>query len=232
MWSEVAAGVGGAWLVPDLPGHGPEPVVPWDVEVARLTGFLVMAPPPRLLLGYSMGGRLALAVALAEPALLDGLVLVAASPGIADDEQRRERAAADETLAAHIEEAGVAAFVEEWLAREMFAGLKRRGEAWLEQDRARRTTNTAAGLAGALRSLGPGAQPWLGERLGEFEKPVRLVVGAEDRRYLDVAGEMEAWLPNGQMILVPESGHAVVGEQPDAVAGAVMGLLGESGGIG
>ncbi len=232
MWGEVAAGVGEEWMAPDLPGHGPEPVVPWEVEVARLSGFLVMAPPPRALVGYSMGGRLALATALAEPGLLDGLVLISASAGIADDGERERRAAADEALAVRIEEIGVQAFVEEWLEREMFAGLRRRGEAWAAEDRERRSTNEAAGLAGALRSLGPGAQPWLGGRLGELEMPVRLVVGAGDPSYVDLAAQMETGLSRGRVITVPEVGHSVIGEQPEAVAEVIGGLLQELGGLG
>ncbi len=232
MWEEVAAGIDEDWIAPDLPGHGPEPVVPWEVEVARLAGFLAMAPPPRLLVGYSMGGRLALATALAQPGLLDGLVLVSASAGIADDGERQRRVAADETLAGHIEEIGVEAFVEEWMDRDMFAGLRRRGEAWVVEDRALRNTNGAAGLAGALRSLGAGAQPWLGGRLGELELPVLLVVGAEDRCYAETAAAMEEGLPGGRVVRVPEAGHAVVGERPEAVADAVAALLGDLGGVG
>ena len=95
MWAEVAAEVGGEWLTPDLPGHGAEPPVPWEAAAARLAGLLAVLPRPRILAGYSMGGRLALAVAVAAPDLVDGLVLISAgivgggratgSKGIKDD---------------------------------------------------------------------------------------------------------------------------------------------------
>jgi 2-succinyl-6-hydroxy-2,4-cyclohexadiene-1-carboxylate synthase len=146
---------------------------------------------------------------------------VSASPGIAGNDEREERREADRALADHIEDVGVASFVDEWLARPMFAGLEGRGEAWRVADRAMRTSNRAEGLAGALRSLGPGCQPWLGPRLGALRLPVLLIVGERDRRYVDLARLMADELRSAETVVVGGAGHAVVGEDPEAVAAAI-----------
>jgi len=129
---------------PDLPGHGDSAVSP---DLGSALGWLeeVAGAGPRPLLGYSMGGRLALQFALARPDLVSALVLVSASPGIADAGLRTERRSADAELADRIGEVGVDAFVDEWLARPMFAGLEHRGREWRAADRAMRCTNTATG---------------------------------------------------------------------------------------
>jgi 2-succinyl-6-hydroxy-2,4-cyclohexadiene-1-carboxylate synthase len=100
-----------------------------------------------------MGGRHALRLALDRPDLVERLVLIGASPGLADTGEREQRRAADDALATHLEQIGVAAFVDEWLAQPIFAGLP-----VAAQFRDERRTNTAAGLAASLRLAGAGAQ--------------------------------------------------------------------------
>lgn len=220
-WSEVAAAVGGNWHLPDLPGHGTEPVVPWDAAVARVAGFLAGMPAPRVLAGYSQGGRLALAAALEAPDLADRLILVSAGPGIGDARRRAERRAEDEALAGRIEQVGVEAFLEEWARRPLFAGLGARGPEWLARDREERLTNTAPGLAGALRSLGQGAMPYLGDRLTELRVPTLLVTGEQDAAYTAPAREMEGRILQSRLAVIPGAGHALLGECPEAVADAI-----------
>ena len=220
-WAEVAGAVGGDWLLPDLPGHGAEPVVPWEAAVARIGGFLAALPPPRVLAGYSFGGRLALAAALDSPHLVDRLVLVSAAPGIADDAERRRRRGSDAALADRIGKIGVEAFVAEWMERPMFSGLGARGPEWVARDRASRATNTPAGLAGALETLGQGAQPYLGERLAALQIPVLLLAGARDAGYAALATEMAARIPAGRAEILPGAGHPLLGEAPTAVATSI-----------
>lgn len=218
MWGEVAALVPGEWAAPDLPGHGGRPPCSWDEAVAWVGGLLGGAARPLCLAGYSMGGRLALAAALAHPGRVDRLALVSASAGIADPVERERRRAEDAAMAGHIEDIGVGAFVDEWLARPLFAGLEVRSPGWRMADRSARMGSTPACLAGALRLLGQGAQPYLGDRLGGLPMPVLLVAGTGDPRYAALAGEMAAGIPHATVVLVPGAGHAVVGERPVDVA--------------
>jgi 2-succinyl-6-hydroxy-2,4-cyclohexadiene-1-carboxylate synthase len=227
MWAEVAAAVGGEWVMPDLPGHGEEPACGWREAVAGIGARLARMEASRCLVGYSMGGRLALAAALAHPGLVDRLVVVSAGPGLASAGERRRRRARDRELAAHIEEVGMPAFAREWLARPMFAGLQRRPPARRAADLAARAGNRAEGVAEALRRLGQGAQPYLGGRLGELRMPVLLVGGEDDAEYLGVADAMAARIPRAVVTEVPGAGHSVVGERPAEVAAALAAWLAE-----
>jgi 2-succinyl-6-hydroxy-2,4-cyclohexadiene-1-carboxylate synthase len=217
MWDEVAALAGGDWVAPDLPGHGGRPACSWQEAVGIVAGLLGAAPA-RCLVGYSMGGRLALAVALDHPDQVDRLALLSSAPGLADAEARRRRAEEDLALADHIEEAGVAAFLDEWLDGPWFGGGQAPPAKWRAAERAARLGNTAAGLAGALRLLGQGAQPYLGDRLGELGMPVLLVAGADDQRYAALARSMGERIPRAEVALVAGAGHALVGERPREVA--------------
>lgn len=222
MWAEVASLVGGEWVTPDLPGHGGEPPRDWGEAVAGIGARLAATEAPRCLVGYSMGGRLALAAALDHPGLVDRLVVVSAGPGLAPAAERRRRQAEDWELAARIEEVGTAAFAREWLARPMFVGLQRRPAEWRGADLAARAGNRAEGLAEALRRLGQGSQPYLGERLGELAMPVLLMAGGDDPKYLEMARDMAAGIPRAVLAVVPGAGHAVVGERPAEVASALV----------
>ncbi len=226
MWAEVAPLVGGEWLAPDLPGHGSEPPCGWKRAVAGIGARLAGLAAPRCLMGYSMGGRLALGAALAHPGLVDGLVLVSATPGLPSAAERRRRRTRDRVLAGHIEEAGMAAFTEEWLAHPLFAGLRRRPPEWRAADVAGRAANRAEGVAAALRRLGQGEQPYLGRRLGDLRMPVLLIAGAEDPAYVTQGRRMAAEIgPRAAVVEVPGAGHSVVGERPEEVAAAMVSWL-------
>jgi 2-succinyl-6-hydroxy-2,4-cyclohexadiene-1-carboxylate synthase len=211
---------------PDLPGHGrsSEVVAAFDVAVAGVVEILEGIEGPARLLGYSQGGRIAMGVALERPDLISRLVLVSASPGIAADSDREQRRLADEALAVRLTSVGLPAFLDEWLAKPMFRRLQRRGEEWLAQDRALRLANSPAGLAAALRGMGQGVQPNLGDRLAEITLPVLLIVGADDDRYVTLAEGMQRDLPDAVLEVVPASGHPVIGERPEAVAELVGGF--------
>jgi len=136
--------------------------------------------------GYSMGGRLCLQLALDRPELVERLVLVSASPGIADDAERAARRAADESLAVEVERDGVAAFLERWIAQPMFSQLPR-AAAQLEE---RVAVNTVERLTHQLRVLGQGAQPSNWGRLHEIAVPAALYVGDVDTKYVEIARRM------------------------------------------
>jgi 2-succinyl-6-hydroxy-2,4-cyclohexadiene-1-carboxylate synthase len=162
-----------------------------------------------------MGGRLALHAALALGGQVTRLVLIGASPGLADPAERAARRTADEALADRIEQIGLEAFVREWAEQPLFDGIPR-GIA--EQVQADRRRNTPAGLAAALRGLGTGAMPPLWDRLGELAAPVELVVGERDEKFRAIAERMAAALPAARLHVVPGAGHAVHVEAPGAVA--------------
>jgi 2-succinyl-6-hydroxy-2,4-cyclohexadiene-1-carboxylate synthase len=218
MWDEVAALAGGNWSAPDLPGHGGRPACSWEEAVALVGGLLAGIAPPRCLVGYSMGGRLALAVALDQPSLVDRLALLSAAAGIEEGADRQRRRAEDLALADRLEAMGVDAFVDEWLSRPLFAGLAARPPEWRDADRKARAGNDASGLAAALRLLGQGAQPYLGDRLGSLPMPVLLAAGSEDRRYADQARRMGGLIARATVAEVAGAGHAVVGERPAELA--------------
>jgi 2-succinyl-6-hydroxy-2,4-cyclohexadiene-1-carboxylate synthase len=165
--------------------------------------------------GYSMGGRLCLRLALDRPDLVRGLVLISASPGIADAGERAARRDADERLAQEVEQKGVDAFLERWLKQPLFATLS----AEAADIDARRAGNTVATLTHALRALGPGTQEPLWDHLGDLEPPLLPIVGSLDRRYVDIAFEMAERVGRDvRPVLIGGAGHAVHLEQPDAIA--------------
>ena len=206
-------------IAPDLPGHGQasERLASFSACAAYVRA---LADGPCTLVGYSMGGRIALYTALSLPGLVERLVLVGASPGIADPAEREARRQADEQLAARIEAIGVEAFATEWGEQPLFAGQAERVAAAAHADRLR---NTAAGLAAALRGLGTGVMPPLWDRLGELAIPVALVVGERDEKFRTLAERMAAAIPDCRFEVVAGAGHAVQLERPEAVAAAISG---------
>jgi 2-succinyl-6-hydroxy-2,4-cyclohexadiene-1-carboxylate synthase len=221
-WRRTIAALGGRYraLAPDLPGHG-------QASERRPASFTACAAYVRALagdrftlVGYSMGGRIALYTALALPRHVERLVLVGASPGIADAAEREERRHADEALADRILDVGLEAFATEWGSQELFAGQPERVAAAAHADRLR---NTPHGLAAALRGLGTGVMPPLWDRLGGLEMPVTLVVGERDAKFRAIAGRMSGAIGDCHVVVVDGAGHAVQLEQPELVAAAITG---------
>jgi 2-succinyl-6-hydroxy-2,4-cyclohexadiene-1-carboxylate synthase len=220
-WRRTIAALDGAprVLAPDLPGHGLAAARP--ASFPACTAYVRALAGERFALGgYSMGGRIALATAAALGDMVERLVLVGGSPGIADDAERARRRAADEELAARIEAIGVEAFAREWGAQPLFAGQPERVAAAANADRLR---NTAAGLAAALRGLGTGVMEPLWDRLGELRMPVTLLVGERDEKFRAVAADMAGRLADARVVVVPGAGHAAQLERPDVVAGYLAG---------
>src|SRR5215216_7038135 len=205
-------------LAPDLPGHGdfagrrPASFPACDAYLRAVGGERFT------LVGYSMGGRIALHAALSLGQRVERLVLIGASPGIADPRERAERARSDAALADRIEAIGLEAFVREWEAQPLIAGMPR-GIA--DVARADRLRNTAPGLAAALRGLGTGVMPPLWDRLAGLAMPVELVVGERDEKFRAIADRMAVALPRARVRVVGGAGHAVHLEAPDAVAEVV-----------
>lgn len=170
---------------------------------------------PAAYVGYSMGGRLCLRLALDRPEVVRRLVLVSSSPGIADARQRAARRAADEELAVEIERGGIDMFLERWLTQPMFSTLPRDAAALDDRKRA----HTVKSLTHALRTLGQGAQEPLWARLSDLTMPVLLVAGSRDEKYVAVARAMaDAIDRHASVRLCAGVGHAAHLEDPNAVA--------------
>lgn len=210
----------------DLPGHGArgreEGVPTLDATVAEIADVLEGGDA---LIGYSMGGRVALHVALRHPDRVGALVLESASPGIGDATERRLRRDHDERLAASIVQDGVPAFVDRWEGLPLFASQRRLDSAARAEQRRRRLANDARGLAFALRGLGTGVLPSLWNRLAEVVAPTLLLVGALDDKFVDIAERMAASMKAAEVEVVPDVGHAVHVEAPDAWADVVARFL-------
>ena len=174
--------------------------------------------------GYSMGGRLCLRLALDRPELVRGLVLVSASPGIADDRERAGRTEADEALADSIERDGVDAFLSRWLAQPMFATVPANAPGLSDRHRL-----TAAYLAACLRVLGTGVMEPMWNDLPKLTMPLLLVTGTLDDKYTTIAGRMLERMHAGVEHVELEGGHALPLEQPAVLGGLITAFATEHG---
>lgn len=200
-------------ITPDLRGHGSASAAR-PVNLQAVFADLDATVDDAVLAGYSMGGRIALAYAAARPGRVRRLVLVGASPGLADPVEREARRKADERLARRIETLGIEAFAREWARLPLFAGQPPAVSAAAHAERLRQTPD---GLAAALRGLGTGVLASRWDALPGLELPVTLVVGERDARFHAIAADMAGRLPSGRVVVVPAAGHAVHLEAPAAV---------------
>lgn len=211
-------------LAVDAPGHGRSAATRTDlVEGARLLGE---TGGEAAYVGYSMGGRLTLHLALARPDLVRRVVLVGATAGLDTEDERADRRAADEALARDLERDGLDAFLERWLANPLFATLPA-GAAALED----RRENTVEGLAESLRRTGTGTQEPLWDRLPRLQVPALLVAGERDAKFTALAERMAAaWGGPATVAVVADAGHACHLEQPERFLDLVEPFLLEGGG--
>lgn len=194
----------------DAPGHGRST----DVLAGLRTGGRLIADQggAATYLGYSMGARFCLHVALANPELVRGLVLIGGTAGIEDPRERAARREQDVRTAARLRSEGLAAFLDAWLEQPLFAGLPA-DRAFREE----RLTNTVEGLTSSLEQAGTGSQDPSWERLGRLAMPVLVVAGAEDAKFAALGERMAAEIgANATLALVPAAGHAAHLERSDA----------------
>jgi len=206
----------------DLPGHGAEAEVPRPITFAGCVAHVLERAPADTaftLCGYSLGGRVALHVALAAPERVRRLVLVSTSPGIEDASERTRRREADRALADELKDGSYQEFVERWRSQPLFADEPPSVGALARADHRR---NRPRALAAALRGIGTGEMEPLWARLGELEMPVAVVVGERDAKYRALGERMARLLPRGRLSVVP-GGHGLVLENPEAVAAVLRG---------
>jgi 2-succinyl-6-hydroxy-2,4-cyclohexadiene-1-carboxylate synthase len=216
----------------DLPGHGasdaPADPARYGMEqcVSDLLALFDRLEIARAsLLGYSMGGRVALNLAIAAPERIRALVLECASPGIADPDERLARRRSDAALADMIEREGIEAFVDYWERLPLFASQAALPAAIRDRQRAQRLANTARGLATSLRRIGTGMMEPLHDRLGGIQSPVLLIAGERDEKYCRLGRSMAGAIPAARLVVVPDAGHAVHLEQPEAFHRHVLEFL-------
>jgi len=204
---------------PDLPGHGSEANV--VSGLARTAQDLALRYGKGAYVGYSMGGRIALHVALAHPEVVSHLVVCSTTAGIDDPHERATRRAADSALAARLLNVGVDTFLTEWLAQPMFASL-----AVTKHDAEVRATNTAEGLAASLESAGTGTQEPLWDRLHTLSMPVLVVTGENDEKFTALGRRLvECIGDNARHVEVPGAGHAVPFERSADFAALLSAFL-------
>ncbi len=228
-WREVISLMPPRWrfITPDLRGHGRTRTragAAHDMEASRRDVLAIwdqLGVERSHLVGYSMGGRLALHIAAHSPERLLSLVTIGAHAGL-DDGGRRERLAADEELARRIESAGIAAFVEYWTSLPLFRGLERRSPAVQAAIRAERMHNRPEALAASLRGMGAAAMEPLWERLASLGVPCLFIAGAEDHGYAAQARRLRDTIPGSRKEIVPRAGHAVHQERPQAFVNVLV----------
>ncbi len=218
----------GRWrpLALDLPGHGEYADVEPPISFAGCVEHVLGRSPDRFVLcGYSLGGRVALHVALTAPERVTRLVLVASTAGIEDPVERSQRQARDRRLADELQRGTVEGFVERWSSQPMFASDP---PAVDELARADYSRNRPDALAGVLRGIGTGEMEPLWSSLPELTMPARILAGDRDEKFQREGQRMADLLPRGKLLVIP-GGHRLPLESPAGVAEAVAeSLLGRS----
>lgn len=175
-----------------------------------------------VVVGYSMGGRLALRAVLRNPRRYRALVLLGATPGIAEDGQRRSRKAADDELADWMERSPIQAVVNHWEMQPVFAT---QSPDLVERQRRGRLSHDPSQLAAMLRATGQGVLAPVWGELHKLALPVLAVAGELDDRYAQIAERMAREIPLGQAAIVPQAGHAAHLEEPDAFSDLLLDFL-------
>lgn len=229
-WDGVVSRLEGSYhcLSVDLPGHGSSLGLPPETYTADgmaralrgLLGEIGLRRPA--VVGYSMGGRLVLYLALRYPESCGSLFLESASPGLPTEEERAARRELDKQWAQRLETGDLRGFLEDWYRQPLFDTLAR-DEPLLQRTIEARMENEPRELARSLRGFGTGTQPSLWEELPGLRVPALAVAGEEDARFVRIAGRMAEASGKLRAAAVPGAGHNAHAEAP----GAYLGLLGE-----
>ncbi|WP_408007334.1 2-succinyl-6-hydroxy-2,4-cyclohexadiene-1-carboxylate synthase [Pseudalkalibacillus sp. A8] len=217
-------------IMVDLIGHGKtdhiEKVEKYSMEqTAKAIAYILteLKIESAYVLGYSLGGRVALTFAMIYPERVKHLLLESSSPGLRTAEERLARKENDERLADRIEKEGIESFVEFWESIPLFQTqqnhLSKETQKALHQ---KRLDNSQVGLANSLRGMGTGVQPSWWDKLAAFKIPTTLIVGALDHKFCRIAEDMLQKLPNGKIVVVEKAGHTVHLEKPAQFAKIVV----------
>ncbi|WP_228027564.1 2-succinyl-6-hydroxy-2,4-cyclohexadiene-1-carboxylate synthase [Bacillus fonticola] len=235
-WHTLYENKGYKWYAFDLLGHGkssaPLHFARYDCS-AQVEDLYACMQSEGLssfhLIGYSMGGRLALAFACRYPHMIRTLTLESASPGLLSREAREQRSFVDEGRAHQIETEGCAAFVADWEQLPLFQSQQTLPLSVRQRIRLERMSHTDGGLAGSLRGFSTGRQPSFWGKLNTLAFPIHLVTGGEDKKFVQIARKMKRIMPNCIHIVIPNVGHAPHVEAPIKFSNAVTTFLYERG---
>lgn len=214
----------------DLPGHGLSAGCPTRLHPMPLAALALLTVLDRLdaeqcvPVGYSMGGRLALWLALSHPRRCRGLVLESASPGIDSERERKRRRKWDESKALRLERQGLHDFLEEWYRQPLFHSIRRNGTRFAAMMERRRRGDPDA-LARSLRRMGTGSQVSLWPRLAELPRPWLAVAGELDPAYGKTMRDMVSLSDKGRLATIPDAGHNTHFENPEAYSRSVREYL-------
>lgn len=205
-------------LALDLPGHGDAADAERPITFGGCTQAVLAQSPERFALcGYSMGGRIALHVALAAPERVSRLVLVACTAGLEDTDERARRSRDDRQLADELERIRFEDFIERWRTQPLFAA----DPPWVgERAREDQRRNRPDALAAVLRGIGTGEMAPLWDRLRELRMPVTVLVGDRDAKFQEIGRRMLEQLPDARLTVVA-GGHGLPLENPAAVVEAI-----------
>ena len=234
-WESFARAAGDRFTVicPELPGHGksdaPDDPGLYDME-HTLQALAEMADKLGVQkahwLGYSMGGRIAVAAAVSLNAQMLSLTVESGCAGLPTDTERQARVRRDRDLANTIERNGMEAFVDYWESLPLWESQFRLPVVVQDNLRAERLANNPKGLANSLRGIGTGTQPYRLDRLAGIKVPSLFIAGRDDTKFSATARQMHTAVPESRLCIVPESGHAVHLEQPDLFNRTVLDFIG------
>jgi len=221
-------------LMPDLPGHGLTTISGsndlYQMESAASILIQFLRDKNILkssLLGYSMGGRLALYLLAEYPGMWQNLILESSTPGIDSEEERLSRNKNDEDLAKKIENGDFEIFLQNWYQQPLFKSLQ--GKPYMEELISRRKHNNTATLALSLKMMGTGRQPSLWEDLPKMNIPILLLAGEFDLKFSTLMTRMEKILPHAELKVINEAGHNTHLEQPLVYSEYIFNFLKEFG---
>ncbi|PGL88003.1 2-succinyl-6-hydroxy-2,4-cyclohexadiene-1-carboxylate synthase [Bacillus sp. AFS054943] len=219
-------------ILVDLVGHGrtesPEDVTHYGIrnvalQMKELLDHLHIEKAH--ILGYSMGGRLAITMACLYPEYVRSLILENCTAGLESEEDRKERREKDERLAHKIEREGIESFVSMWENIPLFETQKRLAQNVQEAVRKERLANNPKGLANSLRGMGTGAQPSWWNELESFKMPVLLLNGEYDEKFFRILKNIKKYVSDAKFVKIDGAGHAIHVEQPEKFDTIVKGFL-------
>ena len=224
-WDFLARASSEVLIAPALIGHDganePETVSRFEDEVDRLAAFANGKPVH--LIGYSLGARLALGIAVRHPGLVSRLSLLSGHPGLTSEPERALRRASDAAWCDLLQTQGLAAFVDAWQAQALWASQERLPPAIREQKRKERLSHSAVGLCRSLRVTGLATMPNFLPLLTQIRVPTDVVAGELDAKFCELARVLARGLEHGRLAIIPDTGHDLLLEQPELITQLIRG---------
>lgn len=203
-------------LAVDLPGHGASPAPQGTMHQWIADWHLALPDRLDTLVGYSLGGRLALSLLAVLPHRWRRLVIISAHPGLNCEHERRVRCQADQVWIECLREQGIVAFVNAWEAQPLFASQRQRvNHSQLASQRQRRLSHHASALAQTLGCFGLGQMPPTWQAIATFQGPLHWIVGTEDTRFVAIAEQVKQHRPATTLHHLSSCGHNPLLEQPE-----------------